>query len=176
MASYNSFAAAAAPYRALGQILSGNGPDIRAVNAKVGGRAQQIARRVIAGDLGGDDRFSGWAEAPLAMTYIDATMPGPGIVFHPTRDGAGPTTVATVGRNKGNASGFQGPGANARTGATSRTKSGAVRKVRARKNKRWNGYTQGKGTADKIVAALNSELPEVVATGIFDITNRTLGG
>ena len=38
-----------------------------------------------------------------------------------------------------------GPGVLA-SGLTARTKSGAVKKVRARKVRRWNGYTQGKGT------------------------------
>jgi hypothetical protein len=119
------------------------------------------------------------------MTYTDMTREGPGIVFHPTRDGAGPTTTSQFGRGRGNASGFQGPGINKRTGVTSRTKSGAVRKQRKSKGydwgqvaarKRWSGFTDGKNTADKIVAELNQQLPAVVAAGIFDLTNRTLGG
>lgn len=176
MASYNSFAAAAVPYRALGTALGQGSSSIKQINRAVGAKADQIAQRVIASDLGGDNTFSGWSEAPITTTYTDMTREGPGIVFHPTRSGAGPATVAQQGRNQGNASGFQGPGINTRTGVTARTKSGAVRKTRARKGKRWNGTTQGKGTADKIVAALNQELPAVVAAGIFDLTNRTLGG
>lgn len=185
MASFNSFSAAAVPYRALGSALKQSSSDIRRINKAVAAKADRIAARVIAGDLGGDTKFSGWEEAPLDMTYTDMTRDGPGIVFHPTRSGAGPTTTAQFGRGKGNASGFQGPGINKRTGVTSRTKSGKVRKVRKQAGydwgvvagrKRWSGTTDGKNTADKVVAALNAELPEVIAAGIFDLTNRTLGG
>jgi hypothetical protein len=121
-------------------------------------KAQQIAEAAASADLGGDPKFSGWA--PLLDTQIKRPSDGSAVLM-PTRTSAGPWTVAEFGRNKGNASGFQGPGVNSRTGATARTKSGAVRKVRARQAKRWNGYTDPKHTASEAVARMEHELPTI---------------
>jgi len=88
-------------------------------------------------------QFSGWqGPEPMAARYA-LHRDGQGITVHRAPGSAGPIRVAEEGRNQGNASGFQGPGANRTTGSTARTKSGAVRKVRARQAVRWNGRTTG---------------------------------
>lgn len=131
--------------------------------------AQKIIAAEVAKDVGGDIRFSGWA--PYLVTEIKFTSTGAAIV-HPTRSSAGPFTVAEIGRNQGNASGFSGPGINRRSGVTSRTKSGGIRKQRNRKAKRWNGVTRGFGTASRAVARMNKELPDVADDGMRKITRR----
>ena len=135
-----------------------------ALGHDIGKMAKEEARKAAANDLGGDDMFSGWSKAPLVTRY---DIVGPGKVsFHPTPRSAGPWTVAETGRNQGNASGFSGPGVNRSTGETARTKSGGVRKTRARGGRRWNGRTQGKGTASDALAAIDKRLPKIVETQV----------
>lgn len=136
-------------------------------------KAKSIAKDAASADLGGDPKFSGWA--PTLDTQIKKVRDG--VILTPTRSSAGPWTVAERGRNQGNASGFAGPGINRRTGITSRTKSGGLRKVRATKGRRWNGYTRGKNTASDAVAEMDRELPKIaeretrrVIVKHFDVT------
>lgn len=137
-------------------------------------RAQKIATEEARRDVGGDLKFSGWA--PLLETQIK-TKPNGVTALMPTRSGAGPWTVAQFGRNQGNASGFSGPGINRRTGITSRTRAGNLRRVRAVRARRWNGTTRGKGTADRAIARMEKELPKIADVGVrkvmrkhFDVT------
>jgi hypothetical protein len=133
----------------------------------IGKMAKEAAQEAAAGDLGSDGRFSGWRRgAPFELaTRYDIIGPGR-VSFHPTPKSAGPWTVAQSGRNQGNAGGFSGPGANRATGETSRTKSGGVRKVRARGARRWNGRTSGKNTASEALALIDKRLPKIVDTHI----------
>jgi hypothetical protein len=167
MAEFSSFAAFA---RELNQMADEINVAGRAkITRAMGERAQVIAERIASGDLGGDPKFSGWK--PVLETKLHQ-LPDGATMFSPTRQSAGPWTVAQFGRNKGNAGGFAGPGVNRRTGVTSRTKSGGVRKVRAVKSRRWNGYTQGKGTGDKVNAALQRELPVIAEQGVTRIIRK----
>lgn len=129
------------------------------VGREVGKRAVKIANEEAAKDLGSDRKFRNWA--PTADTRAVELRPGV-VSIRPTPKGAGVWTVVTQGRHQGNASGFSGPGINRKTGVTARTKSGAVRKVRARASKRWNGTTKGHGTADRAVARMEPVVKEVV--------------
>ena len=131
-----------------------------AVSHALGKMAKGEAASAASADLGGDTKFSGWAKAPLDTRY---DIIGPGrISFHPSKRSAGPWTVAQQGRNNAGATGFAGPGINAKTGVTSFTNAGNVRKVRARKSKKWNGRTQGKGTATSAIKAIDKKLGGVV--------------
>ena len=125
--------------------------------------AQRIARSAAASDLGGDPKFSGWA--PELVTLIKSGRDG-SAVLHPSRSSAGPWTVAEFGRNQGNSGGFAGPA------APRFNKSGSLRKVRARKARRWNGYTSGKGTATDAVRTMDRELPLIAADGFRRITRK----
>ena len=120
-------------------------------------KARPEAYRAAAADLGGDPKFSGWK--PWLKLEVKAKPFG--AVLMPTRQSAGPWTVAEIGRNQGNASGFAGPGVNRKTGLTARTKSGGLRKVRAVKAKRWNGYTAGKGTATDAAARIDKAVADI---------------
>jgi len=124
---------------------------------------QAIATRVASADLGGDPKFSGWA--PLLDTQLKELRNG-ATLLTPTKTSAGPWTVAEVGRNQGNASGFSGPGLSVRTGRTSRKKDGSLRKVRERKAKRWNGYTKGKGTATETRKQAERLIDEIAVKGL----------
>jgi hypothetical protein len=133
----------------------------------IGKMAKDAAREAASADLGGDPAFSGWRRgAPFELvTRYDIIGPGR-VSFHPTPKSAGPWTVAESGRNQGNAGGFSGPGVNRVTGETSRTKSGNVRKVRARGARRYNGRTQGKQTASDALALIDKRLPKLVDSQI----------
>ena len=150
--------------------------EVRKITKAQAEEAKKIANREIVRDLGGDRKFRNWA--PTADLQVRMTR-NDGAMMSPTRTGAGIITTVNQGRNQGNASGFSGPGVNTRTGLTSRTKSGGLRRVRARSGKRWTGYTTGKGTADRAVRVIEAELPKVaqaeyhrVLSKRFDVTGR----
>lgn len=117
----------------------------------IGKMAKKEATKAASADLGGDPKFSGWK--PVLETRYDIVGPGK-LLFKPSKRSAGPWTVAERGRNQGNASGFAGPSINRRTGVTSFTKSGAVRRSRGPRARRWNGVTQGKNTATDALAVI----------------------
>jgi hypothetical protein len=126
-------------------------------------RGQQIAREMFEAKLGGDTRFSGWA--PAFETQTKPIRDG-ATLLTPTKSGAGVATVAFIGRNKGNGGGMAGPGV-MRSGRTSaRVKSGG--RVRVRKTKRWNGYTDSKVDPDAVREAI-----EKAARDIADKHART---
>jgi len=142
----------------------------REMGEQMAKKARPEAYRAAAADLGGDPKFSGWK--PWLELQIKAKPWG--AVLFPTRSSAGPWTVAESGRNQGNASGFSGPGINVRTGLTSRTKSGGIRKVRSRRAKRWNGYTAGKGTATSAAARMDGLSADVAEKGLRVVIRRHL--
>ena len=146
----------------------------RKITRAQGELAQRIARASASADLGGDPKFSGWK--PELDTQLKTTAKGDTIMT-PTRSSAGPWTVAEFGRHQGNAGGFAGPGINRRSGLTSRTKSGGLRKVRGVKGKRWNGVTAGKGTASKAGVRIDRDTQQIAEAEIrrtisrhFDVT------
>jgi hypothetical protein len=140
------------------------------ITRRMAEKAQTIFEREVARDLGGDQQFSGWA--PTLETVIKITKDGTAIL-HPTKTGAGPITVAEFGRHRsGGVGGFQGPGVNTRTGLTSRTKAGGVRKTRARKARRWNGYTKPKHTATRAIAQMDHQLPPIAEDGVTNVLRR----
>lgn len=146
------------------------------ITRRMGREGQKIAKAEAARDLG-DGAFSGWRRGHPIQLATQLFGQGGVTVLSPTKRSAGPWTVANDGRNQGNARGFAGPGINPVTGITARTKSGRVRKVRARKARRWNGTTEGKATADRSQRAMEKQLPKVAATEVrrviskrFDVT------
>lgn len=145
----------------------------QALDHALGKMAKDEATKAAEGDWTNAD-FSGWTRAkPIKMaTRYDVLSPGR-VLLKPTPRSAGPWTVAESGRNQGNAGGFSGPGVNRSTGETSRTASGGVRKVRARKSKRWNGRTRGKGTATKAHVVIEKKAPDIVAKQIDRAIRKT---
>jgi hypothetical protein len=120
-------------------------PELKRVMTEIGVAAKSDATSAASGDLGGDPKFSGWA--PSLETRFDHIGEGR-ISFHPTRSGAGPWTVAEFGRNSTAGPRMTGPRL---------TKTGKVSKAR---QKRWNGRTQGKGTASKALAVIEAKTPK----------------
>ncbi len=134
------FARLAARLDGLAADLSPEGMDrtLRRVGDKL---ARKVDAAVVA-DIG-DNSMSGWRRGrPIPVKGRSTVRDG---VVSITPTAPGPARVLEQGRNTGGAGGMAGPGVLA-SGLTARTKSGAVKKVRARKVRRWNGYTQGKGT------------------------------
>lgn len=139
---------------------------------KLGEELAPLARVTATGTkLGSDAAFtrgSSHASKPWFNAPLEA-RPSPhkngyGVTFGRTKESAGPWTVAEFGRNRGNAAGFSGPGISAKTGLTLRNKDGAVRKVRKRKGRRWNGTTEGFDAWTKAAAAMADAAPPRVQT------------
>ena len=139
------------------------------ITDSMGRRAQKLAEQAASADLGGDPKFSGWT--PVLETRTRRLADG-ATMLTPTARSAGPWTVAEQGRNQGNAGGFAGPGINTTTGLTARTKSGKVRKVRARALRRWNGTTRGKDTASDAVALMEREMPKLAEQGVKRVIRK----
>jgi len=120
-----------------------------ALGHALGKMAKAEATAAAFADLGGDAKFSGWK--PTLDTRYDIVGRGQ-VLLKPTRRSAGPWTVAQSGRNAGDAGigPVQGP---------TLTRTGRVSRAR---RKRWNGQTQGKGTADDARAAIDKKAPGVV--------------
>lgn len=175
MPNFKSFAEYGAELARMAKDLTVDEKDT--ITQAMGREGRKIAKSEAARDLGGDTAFSGWRRKgpiPLATQLFEKQ----GVtILAPTKRSAGPWTVANDGRNQGGAAGFAGPGVNVDTGVTARTKSGRVRKVRARKARRWNGYTSGKSTADRAQRAMEKQLPKVADREVrkviqkrFDVT------
>lgn len=148
------------------------GPEQERITRAQGKAAQKITDSVIVAALGGDRGFSGWNRGAVIKADTRLFKIRDGHVMAPTRSGAGVHTVAEFGRNQGNAAGFSGPGINRRTGITSKTKSGGVRRVRGIRARRWNGVTQGKRTATVAQARMDRELPKIADKEVLRVTRR----
>jgi hypothetical protein len=146
--------------------------EVHKITRLMGKEAQKIAAKSASSELGGDRAFSGWRRgSPIPMdTQLRTARDG--TLITPTKRSAGPWTVAEIGRNQGNASGFSGPGVNRSTGLTARTKSGAVRKVRARQARRWNGTTRPKHTASEAVRDMERSLPKIADKAVLVVTRK----
>lgn len=152
----------------------------QAITREMGRTAEKAAARQAARDLGSDRAFSGWRRGkPIpADTKLHSNSRGRGTTtLAPTKRSAGIWTTADRGRNRGETGLFQGPGINRQTGITSLTKSGRVRKVRAVKARRWNGYTEPMHTAERAVREMERTVPKVADKAVrkviakrFDVT------
>lgn len=160
MPNFSSIAAYAAQMDKVAKEL--NTEARRKITRSAAEDAQKIADRMAMRDVGSDRAFSGWRRGnriPLD-TKIKDGRDGASILM-PERRTAGPWTVAEKGRNQGGTSAVLGPGINQRTGETARNEDGSIRKVRARKARRWNGRTSGKSTASDAIDLMERELPKV---------------
>ena len=128
-----------------------SGAQLRQVMTEVGVAAKKAAESAASADLGGDPKFSGWA--PTLDTRFDHIGEGR-ISFHPTRRAAGPWTVAEFGRNSTAGPRMVGPRL---------TQTGRVSRARAR---RWNGRTQGKGTASDALRVIEKEAPKRIEDAV----------
>lgn len=138
--------------------LTGRASQARA--SRVGVLSRSDINQAVRADLG-DQSMSGWRRGnPHEIAGTSRVVSDHEVEMLPARRAGGPMRVLESGRNQGNAGGFAGPGINTRTGSTSRTQSGAVRKVRSRAGKRWNGTTQPKHTWTEATERLAREMPK----------------
>lgn len=173
MANFSSVASYTAEFRKMANTIRREAAHTLTLDAAT--RAQKLAEQSARSDLGPDRAFSGWRETRLD-TRIKKTRNGHVLMPASPLAAAGWTT-AEQGRNQGGSTGFVGPGVNVKTGLTARTKSGNVRKVRARKAKRWNGYTRAKRTASEAVSQMDDLIVKAAEPGLkriirkhFDVT------
>lgn len=122
----------------------------------------------------GDQSMSGWRRgAPIPVTA--SVQKEPNVAIVPTERSAGQWRVLETGRNQGNAGGLAGPGISA-DGTTRRNKNGKVRKVRARKGRRWNGTTEGKDTwsdaADAVKKKYRGRMGEELADAMSKVFTK----
>lgn len=146
--------------------------EVRRVTRLMAVDGEKIAARHAVSDLGADRAFSGWNRGnPIPLgTHLKAGSNGTTLILPKFPGG---WTVAEFGRNaSGGAGGFQGPGVNLRTGLTSRTKSGSVRKARARKARRYNGVTQPKHTARAAVNEMERKLPPIADKAVLKVIRK----
>lgn len=137
----------------------------RDMGTRMAEAAKPEGYRAAAADLGGDPKFSGWR--PWLELQVKGKDWGAAII--PTRYSAGPWTVAEFGRNT-----MTGP-------KVRRNKDGSVRTYKrgARKGqvmfqtsrKRWNGITQGKGTATEATSRFE-RIAEKVGEREFQLVLR----
>ena len=127
--------------------------------------------------LGGDFEFSGWPKPGQLEVRYSLSSLNPGlVVIHRAPRSAGPWRVAEEGRNQGNASGFSGPGVSNKSGLTARTKSGGIRKVRARKGRAWNGKTEGHGSWTAFENVVTPKISPLVAKEVRAALGRAVIG
>jgi hypothetical protein len=145
---------------AIGADLSGE--TTRAQMARVGAAVQGEIDRAVTGDIG-DTSMSGWRRsAPIAIVGSHKVVSDHAVLVQPVPAAKGPMAVLERGRNiTGGLGAMAGPGVSA-DGSTRRTKSGGVRKTRSRRGRRWNGYTQGKGTMGDASQAIAKRAPALI--------------
>jgi hypothetical protein len=142
------------------------GAALKKAMTRIGVDAKKIAAAEASRDLGGDPAFSGWKPrgdpnaAPYPLnTRFDHVGDGK-ILFTPTPRSAGPWTVAEFGRNQAAGPRMVGPRL---------TKTGKVSKAR---QKRYNGRTQGKGTATRTTDRIDS----MVGKASRELVDKALRG
>jgi len=140
----------------LAREMGGKGQQARL--KRVGVLSKTDVNQAVRADIG-DLSMSGWRRGnPHEITGRFDLEGDSAVVMSPSKRGRGPMRVLEQGRNQGNAGGMAGPGVSA-DGTTRRTKSGAVRKVRARQARRWNGTTRGKGTWSDATDIMVKKMP-----------------
>ena len=168
----NDFDEVAVKFQKLATALSG--PAIKQIGNEVGLAAKDDIAKEVRKDAGGDQAMRGWRRGnPIKISGRYDFKGTTSIVIAPAKGTAGPMRVLNDGRNQGNAPGFSGPGVS-KDGTTKRTKSGGVRKVRARQSKRWNGRTRGKGTWDDAIEVIVKETPQRAMDVLMDKSVRKI--
>lgn len=153
------------------------GETSRAQMARVGKALQPEIDRAVSADIG-DTSMSGWRRgSPIAVVGSHKVLSDSAVLVQPVKAAKGPMRVLESGRNAGGGVGsLQGPGI-LRNGTTRRNKNGMVGKVRRKTaEKRWNGYTQGKGTMGDASQVIAKRAPELIRKELQKTLRKRLGG
>ena len=143
--------------------------------ARTGEAVRSAIDDAVRADIG-DTSMSGWRRGgPIPVVGTSRMISDHAVIVEPAKPAKPVMAVLERGRNQGNASGFAGPGISA-DGTTRRTKSGAVRKVRARRARRWNGTTEGKGTMGDASRAIKDKAPPLIAREVHKALAKRLTG
>lgn len=123
-----------------------------------------------------DGSMSGFRRGgPIEITGTSRVVADHAVLVEPVKRAKGPMAVLERGRNLGGSGGTAGPGVSA-DGTTRRNKNGQLRKVRAFKTRRWNGYTEPKGTMSVTASAIESKAPGLINTEVVAaILRKRLG-
>lgn len=143
---------------------------------RVGEDVQVEIERAVTADIG-DTSMSGWRRSgPIAIAGTSRVISDHEVIVEPVRPAKGPMAVLERGRNQGGGShGFSGPGISS-DGTTRRNANGSLRRVRARKGRRWNGYTSGKGTMGDASQAIKNKAPKLIAAEVHKALAKRLTG
>lgn len=136
-----------------------------AMMRRVGKKLEPEIGRAVSADIG-DTSMSGWRRgAPIAIVGASRVVNHHAVKVEPVGKSKGPMAVLERGRNIGNSGGMAGPGVS-KDGTTRRNANGSLRKVRARKSKRWNGYTRAKNTMGDAAEQIGDKAPGLMAKEI----------
>lgn len=155
-----------------------SGQTSRAQMARVGKKLQPEIDRAVTADIG-DLSMSGWRRGnPIEIVGSHKVLSEHAVIVQPVPATKGLMAVLERGRNAGGGVGLlQGPGLNQRTNTTRRGADGMVGKVRRkRKERRWNGYTQGKGTMGDASQVIAAKAPDLVAAELRKALRKHLRG
>lgn len=145
---------------------------------RVGEAVQGEIEKAVTADIG-DTSMSGFRRgSPIEIVGTSKVISDHEVKVQPdpSTGAKGAMAVLDRGRNQGNASGFSGPGISS-DGTTRRNKNGKVRKVRERRARRWNGYTDPKNTMSEAVQAIAKRTPGLVADELLrKALRKHLGG
>lgn len=138
-----------------------DGATSAAMMRRVGKDLEPLIGQAVASDIG-DHSMSGFRRgAPIAITGTSRVLNQHAVKVEPVKEAKGAMATMERGRNIGNSGGFAGPGISS-DGTTRRNKNGALRKVRARKARRWNGYTDPKYTMSDAAELMSRKAPGLV--------------
>lgn len=158
------------------QKLPGELKPSRAVSLAVGARLLPLVRQAVVNDIG-KATMSGWP-AKLEAEGRVVILKGGAVMIVRERRSAGMIRVLDRGRHMGEPGGIQGPGANRKFGTTSRNASGQVRKVRAVRGRKWNGYTAPENTWSDALKLMRAAAPaavnEYVAKDLADTIRKVV--
>ncbi len=135
-----------------------DGRALKARLTKVGVLSKADINEAVRNDLG-DMSMSGWRRGNPTEIAGGFDVEGSTVTMLPSRSSAGHMRVLQDGRNRGDVGRMAGPGVST-DGTTARASSGGVRKVRARRGRRWNGTTRGKDTWTDATKIMERKMPD----------------
>ena len=147
------------------------GMTTRQAMGRVGSAVQGEIDNAVRGTLR-DLSMSGW---PGDIVGSHRVLDDESVLVQPVKAMKGRMAVLERGRNRGNAGGLAGPGISA-DGTTRRNANGAVRRVRARRGRRWNGYTQPQGTMTDASQRIADKAPPLIAVEVRRAIVKHIGG
>lgn len=138
---------------------------------RVGEATQVEIERAVTADIG-DTSMSGWRrKKAIEIVGTSRVISDHEVKVEPVKPAKGPMAVLERGRNL---NAFTDAYSYAVAAQGRRTKSGKLRKQR--KQRRWNGVTEGKGTMGDASQAIKNKAPKLIAAEVHQALAKRLGG